>query len=325
VTAPAVDAPGTDAPGTRRVVALPASPNLGALYARAGLASGRAAVGGPLRRALGGRGGASLGPALPAVEHRVHGIRPDPGALTAYQHLLGEPAGDVLPAGYVHVLAFPVAIALIVRPDFPMPPLGIVHLANRVEQRSPLRVGDELDVRAWARDLRPHRKGAQVELVTEVRRAGSSPDAAPEWRGVSTYLAPGVRVPGADPAQPARAEFAAPVPTGRWALDAGTGRRYAAVSGDANPIHLTPLTARALGFPRAIAHGMYTAARALADVGARRGDAYTWDVEFAAPVLLPSSPAVRVGPGADEDGWSVVVWDAKRGKLHLTAEVRPLG
>jgi acyl dehydratase len=312
-------------PGTRRVVELPEQPSLGALYARAGLASGRAAVGGPLRRALGGGGHGPGVVALPAVEHRVTGLRPDPGALTAYQHLLGEPAGDVLPAGYVHVLAFPAAIALIVRPDFPMPPLGIVHLANRVEQRAPLRVDDVLEVRAWAQDLRPHRKGAQVELVTEVRRAGAAPDAGPAWRGVATYLAPGVRVPGPAPEDAARADFAAPAPTGRWALDAGTGRRYAAVSGDANPIHLTPLTARALGFPRAIAHGMYTAARALADVGARRGDAYTWDVEFAAPVLLPSSPAVRVGPGADGDGWSVVVWDAKRGKPHLAAQVRPLG
>ncbi|WP_454049951.1 MaoC family dehydratase [Cellulomonas sp. Marseille-Q8402] len=312
------------APGTRREVELREPPGLGALYARAGLASGRAAVGGPLRRALGGAPSAPRSPVLPAVLHRLDDVRPDPGALTAYQHLVGEPAGDVLPAGYVHVLAFPVATALIVRADFPLPALGMVHLANRVEQREPLRVTDLLDVRAWAQDLRPHRKGAQVDLVTEVRRAGSAPGDVPAWRGVSTYLAPGVRLPGAAPEEAARAEFVPPAPTGRWALDAGTGRRYAAVSGDANPIHLTPLTARALGFPRAIAHGMYTAARALADVGARRGEAYTWDVEFAAPVLLPSSPAVRVGRGEDGSGWTVVAWDGKRGKLHLSAAVRPL-
>jgi acyl dehydratase len=230
----------------------------------------------------------------------------------------------VLPAGFVHVLAFPVAIALIVRPDFPMPPLGIVHLANRVEQRSPLRVGDGLDIRAWAQDLRPHRKGAQVELVAEVRRRGAPADEPAAWRGVSTYLAPGVTVPGAVPDEPARPDFVAPVPTGRWAFDAAAGRRYAAVSGDANPIHLHPLTARALGFPRAIAHGMLTAARALADVGARRGEAYDWDVEFASPVLLPSSPAVQVAATGDR-AWSVTAWDAKRGKPHLTAEVRGRG
>ena len=320
--------------GGRRVLALAQSPGLGGLYARAGLASGRAAVGGPVRRALGGRpagsgpsataGAPGSAAALPAVEHRLGGVVPDPARLTAYQHLVGEPATDVLPAGFVHVLAFPVAIALIVRPDFPMPPLGIVHLANRVEQRSPLRVGEALDVRAWAQDLQPHRKGAQVELVAEVRRAGAPADAPPAWRGVSTYLAPGVRVPGPAPEEPPRPEFVPPVPTGRWAFDAAAGRRYAAVSGDANPIHLHPLTARALGFPRAIAHGMLTAARALADVGARRGEAYAWDVEFASPVLLPSSPAVRVAAAGD-GAWTVTAWDAARGRPHLTAEVRTLG
>lgn len=317
----------------RRVLTLAESPGLAGLYARAGLASGRAAVGGPVRRALGGVPGIPAGPddegpraapVLPPVEHRLGGVVPDPARLTAYQHLVGEPASDVLPAGFVHVLAFPVAIALIVRPDFPMPPLGIVHLANRVEQRAPLRVGDALDIRAWAQDLRPHRKGAQVELVAEVRRSGAPADEPPAWRGVSTYLAPGVRVPGTTPEDDARPEFVAPVPTGRWAFDAGAGRRYAAVSGDANPIHLHPLTARALGFPRAIAHGMLTAARALADVGARRGDTYDWDVAFASPVLLPSTPVVRVAATGD-GAWSVTAWDAKRRRPHLTAEVRARG
>lgn len=331
-------ADGSARPGGRRVLTLAQSPSLAGLYARAGLASGRAAVGGPVRRAVDRRragpageagppGVASDAPAaaaLPAVEHRLGGVAPDPAQLTAYQHLVGEPATDVLPAGYVHVLAFPAAIALIVRPDFPMPPLGIVHLANRVEQRAPLRVGDALDLRTWAQDLRPHRKGAQVELVAEVRRAGAPADEPPAWRGVSTYLAPGVRVPGPEPEDGARPEFVAPVPTGRWAFDAGAGRRYAAVSGDANPIHLHPLTARALGFPRAIAHGMLTAARALAAVGARRGEAYDWDVEFASPVLLPSTPVVRVAAAGD-GAWSVTAWDAKRRKPHLTAEVRARG
>lgn len=326
-------ADGSAVPGGRRVLTLAQSPSLAGLYARAGLASGRAAVGGPVRRAVdrrragpdaGPASDAPAAPALPAVEHRLGGVVPDPARLTAYQHLVGEPATDVLPAGYVHVLAFPAAIALIVRPDFPMPPLGIVHLANRVEQRAPLRVGDALDLRTWAQDLRPHRKGAQVELVAEVRRAGAPADEPPAWRGVSTYLAPGVRVPGPEPEDGARPEFVAPVPTGRWVFDAGAGRRYAAVSGDANPIHLHPLTARALGFPRAIAHGMLTAARALAAVGARRGEAYDWDVEFASPVLLPSTPVVRVASAGDA-AWSVTAWDAKRRKPHLTAEVRARG
>ncbi|WP_246855237.1 hypothetical protein [Cellulomonas sp. Y8] len=208
----------------RRVLTLAESPGLGGLYARAGLASGRAAVGGPVRRVLGGVPGIPGGPdaesprtapALPSVEHRLGGVVPDPARLTAYQHLVGEPASDVLPAGFVHVLTFPVGIALIVRPDFPMPPLGIVHLANRVEQRSPLRVGDVLDIRSWAEDLRPHRKGAQVELVAEVRRAGAPPTSRRPGAGCRPTWRRGSGCPGRSPrTAPARSSWRPCPPVG---------------------------------------------------------------------------------------------------------------
>jgi acyl dehydratase len=293
----------------RVVVLLDEPPTLGALYARAA----RTAAAARLRRS---------GPvgALPEVTYRLTGVRPDPDRLTAYQHLIGEPGTDELPAGFVHVLAFPLATALMSRDDFPLPLLGAVHLANRVEQHRPLRLGETLDVRTWAQDLRPHRKGAQVDLVAEVRADG---DVA--WHGTSTYLAPGVRLgeePPAD-AEP-RPAFVAPEPTGRWRFDADAGRRYAAVSGDVNPIHLAALPAKALGFPRAIAHGMLTAARLLAAVGPARGDAFGWDVEFAAPVLLPSTPAVRVARDAD-GGFGLTLWDARRERLHVAGSVRARG
>ncbi len=122
------------------------------------------------------------------------GVTADPDHLSAYQHLLGETASDALPAGFVHVLAFPVATALMVRDDFPLPLAGMVHLANRVEQGRSLRLGERLAVRAHAEHLRAHRSGTQVDLVTEVRAEG---DDAVVWRGVSTYLAKGARLPHA--------------------------------------------------------------------------------------------------------------------------------
>ncbi|UZN02634.1 MaoC/PaaZ C-terminal domain-containing protein [Cellulomonas sp. S1-8] len=296
----------TPAPTTE--VTLPHVPALGGLYARGLLASARLGVTG------GTRSGARE---VPDVTYVVDDVRADADRLTTYQHLLHEPATDTLPAGYVHVLAFPVATALMVRPDFPLPLLGMVHLANHVEQRRPLLLGDRLGVRAWARGLRPHRSGTQVDLVTEVSASGEV-----AWQGISTYLAKGVRLPDAPRDDVPRAAFTPPVRTGRWELPADTGRRYAAVSGDRNPIHLSPVTARALGFKRTIAHGMYTASRALADVGAVRGDAFTWSVEFAAPVLLPATVDVRVA--REDDGHTFTAWHPRTGRLHLSGAVTPL-
>lgn len=309
------------------LVDLPAVPGLGGLYARGAAASGRLAL--ARRTPL-----AAARTDLPDVAYRVRGVRAGLDHLTAYQRLVGEPASDAMPAGFVHVLAFPVATALMARTDFPLPLLGMVHLANVVEQRRPVRFDETLDVVASARDLRPHRSGTQVDVVVDVR-AGDEP----VWRGTSTYLAKGVRVPSADeerasdepaapdPAPDERTPFEAPLPTGQWRLGADTGRRYAAVSGDRNPIHLSALSAKALGFPRAIAHGMDTAARLLADVGPARGEAFVWSVELVKPVLLPATVATSTRRRADGDGFDgfdLAAWNARSGKPHALGTVRPL-
>ena len=339
-------APATSAGDPLRVETLPALPGLGSLYARGAAASGRIAAGRamPGLPVIGqGRSAEGEGEAepltLPDVAYQVSGVPTADLAqhLHDYQRLLHEPVTDVLPAGYLHVLAFPLATAVMVRGDFPLPLLGMVHLANAVELRGPVVVGDVLDVRSWAENLRPHKRGVQVDLVAEVRRPGD-PDGAPVWRGVSTYLAKGFHLPWSAPEAEGEdaagtsgdgedrapsGTWTAPLPTGRWALGPGMGRAYGAVSGDRNPIHLSALSAKAFGFPRAIAHGMYTAARALADVGHARGDAYRWTVEFASPVLLPGTVDVAVTPD-DAGGFAYVGWNGARGRQHFRGTVTPL-
>lgn len=290
-----------------REARLPEVPTLGSLYAQA--------LGRMAQTVMTTRQPTTL----PAVRYAVDDVAADRDQLAEYQHLLGEPGTDVLPAGYVHVLAFPVAVAVMARADFPLPLLGMVHLANDVEQRAPLRLGDRLAVRAWAEDLRLHRAGTQVDLVTEVDRDGET-----VWRGVSTYLAKGRTVAGAAAAEPGERDVPAlPPVAGQWRLRPDVGRRYAAVSGDRNPIHTSALGAKLFGFPRAIAHGMYTAARALATVGVARGDAFRWTVEFGKPVLLPGTVTFGLGARAT-GGHDYAGWDARSGKRYLTGAVTPL-
>lgn len=337
-------------------------PSLGSLYGRALGRTVRA-------NAPAMFSGGPTATTLPQLRYTVPQVSVDADHLAAYQHLLGESGTDVLPAGYVHVLAFPLAMQLMVREDFPLPVLGMVHVANQVEQWHPLRLTDGLQVQAWAQGLRAHRSGTQVDLVVEV--AGhEGPEVA--WRGVSTYLAKGTRVPGlalaepvddGDPASGAgdgesrpaaddgdsrggadesgsrsgsgdggsagrsdasgRDAEALPEATASWRLTPRTTRRYAAVSGDRNPIHMSALSAKPFGFPRAIAHGMDTAARALAAVGSVRGPAFTWTVQFAKPVLLPST--VSFGQRRTEaGGYTYAGWKAGSDRVHFTGSVQPL-
>jgi hypothetical protein len=288
-------------------------PSLSKLFVNAAAAAAR-------RRVL----GSDAGIALPACGHEVRGVLAQVGNLTAYQHLVGETASDILPAGFIHALAFPVSMSVMTRDDFPLPLLGMVHLNNKVEQHGAILFTEALDITSWAENLRGHRAGTQVDIVAEVRRAGEAPVC---WKGTSTHLAKGVFLPGIDkPSAPANStSFAAPDPTALWQLGVDTGRAYAAVSGDFNPIHLSVLTAKALGMRRSIAHGMYLASRALADVGAVKGDSFRWDVAFEAPVFLPASVALDISSVPSPSGaWQrseYVAWNPRSGRRHFSGSV----
>lgn len=293
-------------------------PSLSKLYVNAAAIAAR-------RRILGSHTAALL----PSVSHEVRDVRPDVQNLTAYQHLLGETASDVLPAGFIHALAFPVAMSVMNRDDFPLPLLGMIHLRNVIEYRRPVTFTEPLDIVARAETLRAHRAGTQVDIAVEVRAPGdrTSGEDAVCWCGISTYLAKGVFLPGIDKASAVATPqgFSAPDPTALWQLGVDTGRAYAAVSGDFNPIHLSVLSAKALGLRRSIAHGMYLASRALADVGSVKGDAFRWEVVFEAPVFLPARVALDISTAESRDGgWlrsDYVAWSPRSGRKHFSGAV----
>jgi acyl dehydratase len=301
---------------TGQPIILGEMPSLSKLYVNAAAAAAR-------RRILGSPAGAGL----PSMGHEVRRVQADVGNLTAYQHLIGETASDVLPAGFIHALAFPLAMSVMNRDDFPLPLLGMIHLRNLVEQRSPVRFTEPLDITARAEALRAHRSGTQLDIVAEVRVSGGD---TVRWRGVSTYLAKGVFLPGIDKASAAvrPEDFEAPDPTAVWQLGVDAGRAYAAVSGDFNPIHLSVLSAKALGMRRSIAHGMYLASRALADVGAAKGDSFRWDVTFEAPVFLPAPVGLDISTVQTEGAaWlrsDYVAWNPRSGRKHFSGSVAAL-
>lgn len=280
------------------VTELSGPPALGPLYARAAVA---AALPG------GARG------TLPDTELVRRGVTTDPGRLADYARVCGFRIGDALPVTYPHLLTFGLQVALMADRSFPLALPGLVHLANRITVHRAIAPWEPLDARVRAERFTAHPKGAQVDLVGQVTADGET-----VWEGRSTYLSRGAAAPagtgGEDVPEP-------DAPTGtasaRWRIPGDIGRRYAAVSGDVNPIHLHPLTAKAMGFPRAIAHGMWTAARTAAALEGRTPDAFTYDVVFRKPVLLPATAELVTEQDAD-GAWRVAVRSARTPeKLHL--------
>ena len=233
------------------------------------------------RAALTARG--RRGGVVPGRTLRVEDVQVDRHRLAAYQRLTGFDVSDTLPQPYPWVLAFPLQTALMTRPDFPLALPGMVHLENRVTTRRRMDAAEPLTLEVTAGDLRPHRRGRTLG----VRLEASVGDEV-VWACDSVYLAPGRGEPDAPRAE-APPELPVGPPVARWRLDDDLGRRYAGVSGDVNPIHLHPLTARLLGTRRHIAHGMWTYARMLAALGRTSLGPSTSRVWFTGKVYLPST------------------------------------
>ncbi|MFG2405457.1 MaoC family dehydratase [Streptomyces brevispora] len=267
-----------------------------------------------------------------------------PGPLAAYSRICGFAESGTLPVTYPHVLAFPLAMRLMTRRRFPLPVTGLVHTWIEITAHRVLHPTDRLELTVYAARLTPHRRGTEVTVVTEARLSGEL-----VWESRSGYLSrhatrtstdtgagtdtsagagPSTGTDaGAGTGAGATTETTAPTTettpahaqalpvVAEWRLPADLGRRYGAASGDRNPIHLYPLTARLFGFPRAIAHGMWTVARCLAEAP-QPHLIRTVRADFKAPVLLPGT----VTYASDGTGFQLRAREGagEGGRVHLT-------
>lgn len=255
---------------------------------------------------------------VPDTVLRLAGVQVDPEALAKYARVCGFRLAETLPATYPHILAFPLHMALMTDSSFPFPAVGLVHIQNRIVQHRPIGVTETLDLSVRATPLEDHPKGRQFTLVSEARVGDEL-----VWEDFSTNLRRGKgsgEEKDAVPTRPSRTQ--PPPPSADWKLDGGLGRRYAAASGDRNPIHMHDLSAKLFGFPRAIAHGMWTKARALAALEGRLPAAYEVDVAFKKPILLPAT--VTFGSTERPGGVTEFSVRDRKGAPHLDGSVRPV-
>ncbi len=281
---------------------------------------------------------------IPDLELGLSDVYSDPGRVAAYAKVCGFTLRNELPGTYPHVLAFPLHMALMADRSFPFGAVGLVHTANEIVQHQPIELGEPLRLRVRATSLEAHPRGRTFSILTEayaseqliweerstmLRRGSSSSAMGPD----DSADGPNDSADGPDPSEMnatrahARTRGAtffestdtAWHPSAEWRLAGDLGRRYGAVSGDRNPIHMHALSAKLLGFPRAIAHGMWSKARCLATLEGRLPDAYSIEVRFRRPILLPGK--VLLSEAQRSDGWSMRLDDARATDTHLEAIV----
>lgn len=235
------------------------------------------------------------------------------GDLAAYARVCGFGLRNEIPPTYPHLAAFGLQLSLMTDTSFPFPPMGLVHVTNSITQHRPIGVTETYDLTVHAENLRPHPRGRVVDLVSRAKVGGDV-----VWEETSGYLSRGRGDETATSDSPLDG-VEPPDATTRWRLGGDLGRRYGGVSGDRNPIHLYRLSAKALGFPRQIAHGMWTKARSLAALDGRLPAAYRVDVEFRKPILLPGTVLFGAEVGADATAFGVT--GASKPRTHLVGRV----
>ncbi len=256
---------------------------------------------------------AKRGDSLPDLTLHRKGVSIDAAHVAAYAEVCGFEPSQALPFTYPHMLAFPLHMGIMTDASFPFPAIGTVHVGNSITRHRTISPRETLDVAATAVNLRPHPKGRVFDLVTTV-----TSDAETVWESTSIYLRLGK---GDQSARPDGDPFDVVGATGTvWRLPADLGRRYASVSGDHNPIHLYPLTAKAFGFPRQIAHGMWSKASCVAAMANRLPDAANVEVEFKKPIFLPGT--VAFGSRVVDEGLDFSLTKPGDGAPHLVGRMR---
>lgn len=225
-------------------------------------------------------GNYALGDQLPGLSTQINSLVINRQHLQAYQQLCGFQRSETLPATYLHMLGFPLFLKILIQQDFPMRAMGQVHLRNQISVLHQFDLSQPINMTAAIGNSTLTARGLEWNIDVS-----ASVDNQVVWTGESVFLHRCKTGVPRESVMPVRRDGEPE----SWWVGADIGRRYARVSGDYNPIHLTDITAKLFGFKQAIAHGMWSKARCLAALDQQLpAEGYSVDVTFHRPLFLPS-------------------------------------
>ncbi len=260
------------------------------------------------------------GTCIEPVQLTVKKVRLSSSHLKRYNEICGAPAGAIPPA-YLHVLAMPLHMQLFIVKNFPVKVLGLIHLRNTIRVLGNISLSAPLSLGVFCDTMRLTDFGQEYDFTTRYEQDGRL-----VWEEVSTMFARGNTAPKEGTKRPSIERSAHPeagTSTETLEIAENTGWRYAKISGDFNPIHLTARTAAMFGFKQAVAHGMWSLGRCLGSASRQlpTGNMQI-DTQFKLPVYLPSQALARTWPV--DSGVDISMCTPRGDRLHLAMQVRAL-
>lgn len=241
----------------------------------------------------------------------------DQQKLQRYRQLCDITPSGALPPCWPSILSFPLQLALLTEPHLPLPAMGLIQTRNRIHQWQPMPCDAKLHLTAKLNTPSKHAKGILLTIETAAYLQGNlcwQQQAEYLYRMASTGVANSTPVTPAEP-EPSRCQLT------QLRLTPALSRRYAWLSGDLNPIHLSRFTARGFGLPAAIAHGMHLKAMTLAKMVLPT--AFAVDVRFSSPFYLPGQASLNSKVQADGSQFFCLTQSQSQ-KAVLSGEILPI-
>ncbi|MEK9765744.1 MAG: hypothetical protein VW274_04630 [Thalassolituus sp.] len=246
-----------------------------------------------------------------------NGVSINPQELEEYRRQCGFQKSCYVPFTYPFLMAFPLQSDLFLSDAYPYAVMGLVHIRNVVTQHKQIPEDAVLDMDCT---LIGPEKVYHGELFTFYTRMFIKGELV--WECRTVLLKRGKKNPELEKSETLDI-VENPQRIVDWEVPALTGVKYALLGLSLNPIHLLPFTARAFGFKRPSAHGMWAKARAMASIEPHlKGRPAEVTVDFKLPIFLPGK--ARLGFSVEKDEINFGLTDPEEGKPYLAGQVKYL-
>jgi acyl dehydratase len=188
----------------------------------------------------------------------------DPEVAVRFAAVVGAKPGRFGPVAHPCLVARPalcVLHAVLADPAVRADRSTMLHAQSDITWHAPLRLGADVAIDAEIVDAGPYGSRRGLEVVTRVAEPGGQTLA--DLQTVLAFAPPALAVAEGRPrleAPPSEPHDATVVADRAVRFDADFPARYAAASGDTNPLHLDGAAARAAGLPGVVLHGLSTVA-----------------------------------------------------------------